>query len=182
MGHPINALFESMVQTMLAMDTGLGLVIGVGISMSASHLFSLLANRLSPRQIAVQLLVDALVLSLALTLGILCHSLMLMVLEGIPLQPITFANRMCAALWPGLLYVLVAAPYVSDVIAIVLLAWIHLNVMVLLQAVYGLSLQAGLLVALPGFVVALLLVGLLFAQRWRRSYDTLACEVASWLR
>ena len=49
MVHPINALFESMVQTMLAMDTGLGLVIGVGISMSASHLFSLLANRLSPR-------------------------------------------------------------------------------------------------------------------------------------
>jgi len=104
---------------------------------------------------------------------------MLMVLEGIPLQPITFANRMGVALWPGLLYVLVAAPYVSDLIAVGLLAWIHLNVLVLLKAVYGIPFQSGLLVALPGFVVALVLVGLLFAQRWRRSYDTLACDVAS---
>ena len=173
---------DAMGRLLLAMDSGVGLLIGVGFSMSASHGFALLANRLTPRQILLHMVVDALVLSLAFLLCILCHSLMLMVLEGIPLQPITFANRMCAALWPGLLYVLVAAPYVSDVIAIVLLAWIHLNVMVLLQAVYGLSLQAGLLVALPGFVVALLLVGLLFAQRWRRSYDTLACEVASRLR
>ena len=103
---------------------------------------------------------------------------MLMLLEGVPLQPITFANRMGAALWPGLFYVLAAAPYVSDLIAVSLLAWIHLNVLVLLQAVYGIPLLTGLVVATPGFVVALLLVGLLFAQRWRTSYDMLAREVA----
>lgn len=177
MGHPINALFESMVQTMLAMDTGLGLVIGVGISMSASHLFSLLANRLSPRQIAVQLLVDALVLSLALTLGILCHSLMLMLLKQVPPQPITLANRMGVALWPGLFYLLVAAPYVSDLIAVTLLGWIHLNVLLLLQASYDIPLQEGLVVALPGFALVLLLIALVFAQRWRASYSTLAREV-----
>ena len=170
---------DAMGRLLLAMDSGVGLLIGVGFSMSTSHGFALLANRLTPRQILLHMVVDALVLSLAFLLCILCHSLMLMVFEGIPLQPITFANRMGVALWPGLLYVLVAAPYVSDLIAVGLLAWIHLNVLVLLKAVYGIPFQSGLLVALPGFVVALVLVGLLFAQRWRRSYDTLACDVAS---
>ena len=51
--------------------------------------------------------------------------------------------------------------------------------MVLLHAVYGIPLLTGLVVATPGFVVALLLVGLLFAQRWRTSYDMLAREVAA---
>ena len=104
---------------------------------------------------------------------------MLMLLEGVPLQPITFANHMGVAMWPGLFYVLAAAPYVSDVIAVTLLAWIHLNVLLLLQAVYDIPLQSSLVVALPGFVLALLLVGLLFAQRWRTSYDMLAREVSA---
>ena len=59
-----------------------------------------------------------------------------------------------------------------------LLAWIHLNVMVLLHAVYNIPLETSLVVALPGFVLALLLVGLLFAQRWRTSYEMLASEVS----
>ena len=172
------ASLESMGQLLLAMDTGVGLMFGVGMSMSASHLFALLANRLTPKQIFLHMIVDALVLSLAFMVGILCHSLMLMLLEGVPLQPITFANRMGAAMWPGLFYVLAAAPYVSDLIAVTLLAWIHLNVMLLLQAVYDVPLQTSLVVALPGFVLALLLVGLLFAQRWRTSYAMLAREVS----
>ncbi len=178
-GFPLSALLESMVQAMLDMDTGLGLVIGVGLSMSASHLFSLLANRLCLRQIALQMVVDALVLSLALSLGILCHSLMLMLMEHVPPQPIMMANRMGAALWPGLFYVLVAAPYISDLIAVTLLAWIHLNVILLLQVHYGIPLQEGLVVSLPGFVLALVLIALVFAQRWRASYNTLAREVGT---
>jgi hypothetical protein len=73
----------------------------------------------------------------------------------------------------------VAAPYVSDLIAVTLLSWIHLNVMLLLQAVYDIPLHTSLVVALPGFVLALLLVGLLFAQRWRTSYEMLAREVSA---
>ena len=179
MADQLLASLELMGQFLLAMDTGVGLLIGVGLSMSASHLFSLLANRLTPVQILMHMIVDALVLSLAFLIGILCHSLMLMLLEGVPLQPITFANHMGVAMWPGLFYVLAAAPYVSDVIAVTLLAWIHLNVLLLLQAVYDIPLQSSLVVALPGFVLALLLVGLLFAQRWRTSYDMLAREVSA---
>ena len=179
MADQLLAFLQSMGQLLLAMDTGVGLLIGVGLSMSASHLFALLANRLTPMQILMHMIVDGLVLSLAFLLGILCHSLMLMLLEGVPLQPITFANRMGAAMWPGLFYVLAAAPYVRDLIAVTLLAWIHLNVMVLLQAVYNIPLETSLVVALPGFVLALLLVGLLFAQRWRTSYTMLATEVSA---
>ena len=51
--------------------------------------------------------------------------------------------------------------------------------MVLLQAVYNIPLETSLVVALPGFVLALLLVGLLFAQRWRTSYTMLATEVSA---
>ena len=50
--------------------------------------------------------------------------------------------------------------------------------MLLLQAVYDIPLETSLVVALPGFVLALLLVGLLFAQRWRTSYEMLAQEVS----
>ena len=93
MAEQLVASLESMGQLLLAMDAGVGLLIGVGFSMSASHLFSLLANRLTPAQILMHMVVDGLVLSLAFLLGILCHSLMLLLLEGVPLQPITFANR-----------------------------------------------------------------------------------------
>ena len=61
---------------------------------------------------------------------------MLAVMEGVSLQPITFGNRMAVALWPGLFYVLAAAPYVSDLIAVTLLAWMHLNMIVLGNAMY----------------------------------------------
>ena len=103
---------------------------------------------------------------------------MLALLEGVPLQPITFGNRMAVALWPGLFYVLVAAPYVSDLIADALLASSHLNMMVLVTAMYVNPLLHAFVICLPGYVVALLLVGALFSQRWRSSYDTLAKEVA----
>ena len=103
---------------------------------------------------------------------------MLALMEGVPLQPITFGNQMAVALWPGLLYVLVAAPYVSDLIAVTLLAWMHLNMMVLVNAMYGIPFLHASFVCLPGYVIALLLVGALFSQRWRSSYDTLAREVA----
>ena len=69
--------------------------------------------------------------------------------------------------------------YISDLIAVTLLAWVHLNVLVLLQAVYGVPLEKGLVISLPGYVLSLILIGLLFAQRWRASYNTLAREVAS---
>lgn len=147
--------------------------------MSASHLFALLANKLRPRQILFHMIIDALVLSLAFLIGILSHSLMLTLVAGVPLQPITFGNRMGVALWPCLFYVLVAAPYISDLIAITLLAWVHLNVVVLLQAVYGVPLAKGLIISLPGYGLSLILIAYLFAQRWRASYSTLAREVAS---
>jgi hypothetical protein len=168
-----------MGELLLKLDVGVGLLVGVGASMSASHLFALLANKLRPRQILFHMIIDALVLSLAFLIGIVSHSLMLTLVAGVPLQPITFGNRMGVALWPCLFYVLVAAPYISDLIAITLLAWVHLNVVVLLQAVYGVPLAKGLIISLPGYGLSLVLIGYLFAQRWRASYSTLAREVAS---
>ena len=68
-------------------------------------------------------------------------------------------------------------PLRSDLIAVSLLGWMHFNGLLLLQARYGVSLREGLLVSAPGFSLALVLIGLLFAQRWRASYNTLAKEV-----
>ncbi len=167
-----------MGKMLMAVDTGVAFLAAVGLSMSASHLFSLLANRLTPRQIFFHMVMDALVLSLALLLCLVSHCLMLALLERIPLHPITFGNQMAVALWPGLFYVLVAAPYVSDLIAVTLLASIHLNMMILVNAMYGIPLLHAFVICLPGYIIALLLVGALFAQRWRSSYDTLAKEVS----
>ena len=139
------------------MDTGVGLlVIGVGlVHVGLAFVFSA-GQSTRPRQILMHMLVDALVLSLALSAR---HPLPQPDADaagaGVPLQPITFANRMGAALWPGLFYVLVAAPYVSDLIAVTLLAWIHLNVLLLLQASLRHSAwRTGLVVALPGLFLA----------------------------
>ncbi len=44
MADQLLASLESMGQLLLAMDSGVGLLIGVGLSMSASHLFALLAT------------------------------------------------------------------------------------------------------------------------------------------
>lgn len=176
--HGLADHFLSMGETLLKMETGVGLLIGVGISMSASHLFSLFANRLQPIQIAAHMVIDALGLSLAFLVGILLHCVMLTLLESRELQPISYANQMGIALWPGLFYVLVGAPYISDLIAVVLLGWIHLNTLVLLQARYGIPLEKGLMVATPGFIVALILIAFLFAQRWRSSYIQLSREIS----
>lgn len=172
----LSDFLDFLVQSMIKMEAGLWLLLGVGFSMSASHLFSLLANRLKPIQIAVHLAVDALGLCLAFLLGIFCDSLILTLMESVPLQPITFASQMTAALWPGLFYVLVGAPYVSDLIAVTIFAWIHLNALLLLRAFYSIPLQEGLIITFPGFVLALVMIALLFAQRWRSSYAELARE------
>jgi len=169
---------DSMAELLLKMEAGVGLLLAVGLSMSAAHFFSLLANRLGPVQIAVHLFFDALGLSLAFLMGIFCDSLILTSLKAVPLHPISFANHMLPAIWPGLFYILVGAPYISDLIAVTLFAWIHLNTVVLLKALYGIPLQQGLVMALPGFALALVLIALLFAQRWKSSYAQLAREVA----
>jgi len=175
----INDSLEFLAQSMVKMEAGLGLLLGVGFSMSASHFFSLLANRLKPIQIAVHLAVDAFGLGLAFLLGIFCDSLILAMIESVPLDPVTFANQMTVALWPGLFYVLVGAPYISDLIAVTIFAWIHLNCLLLLRAVYAVPLAKGLVVTSPGFVLALIVIALLFAQRWRSSYAELVREVPS---
>ena len=79
-------------------DVGLGLAVLVGLSMSVSHLFALVANRLTPRQIAVQLVLDGLVLALALLLGILFNILMIKALTGAVLHPSELLDKLGAAL------------------------------------------------------------------------------------
>jgi hypothetical protein len=158
-------------------DVGLGLAVLVGLSMSVSHLFALVANRLTPRQIAVQLVLDGLVLALALLLGILFNILMIKALTGAVLHPSELLDKLGAALIPGLFYCFVAAPYISDLIATVIWFLIHLNVVTLLHARLDLPYDEALMMATPGFVVALLLVMALFHQGWQASYRRLASEL-----
>jgi hypothetical protein len=61
-------------------------------------------------------------------------------------------------------------------IAVTIFAWIHLNALLLLRAFYSIPLQEGLIITFPGFVLALVMIALLFAQRWRSSYAELARE------
>ena len=118
----LSQVLDSMAELLLKMEAGVGLLLAVGLSMSAAHFFSLLANRLGPVQIAVHLFFDALGLSLAFLMGIFCDSLILTSLKAVPLHPISFANHMLPAIWPGLFYILVGAPYISDLIAVTLFA------------------------------------------------------------
>ncbi len=158
-------------------DIGLGVVVLVGLSMALSHLFALVANRLTPRQIAIQLLLDGLVLSVALLLGNLINMVMLVTFAHAQVTPSALIDRMGPALIPGLFYVLVAAPYISDLIALTIWFLIHLNVVTLLHAHFGLDYGQALLLAAPGYTVALLLVMALFHQGWQAGYRRLASEL-----
>ena len=169
---------EALGRWLMHADGGVELLLVVGLSVSLSHGFALLANRLTPRQILVRLLLDGLVLALALLLASVIDMLLLVLLAERPVHPSAFVNDMGAALIPGLFYGLVAAPYISDLIALVLWFLLHLNVVTLLHMQFALPWGMALALATPGFLLALGLVALLFRQSWQASYRQLADAVA----
>jgi hypothetical protein len=158
-------------------DIGLAVFFLVGLSMSLSHVFALLANRLTPRQIATQLLLDALVLTVAILLNLLLNTVLLAAVTGLSVPASGLVDALAPALLPGLLYGFVAAPYISDLIALTLWGLIHLNTIALLHASFAISCEQALLLSTPGFVVAMLLVWLLFRQSWRSAYRRLATQL-----
>jgi hypothetical protein len=95
-----------------------------------------------------------------------------------PVHPALFMNGAGACLVPALAYILVAAPYIGDLIAAVIWALVHLNVITFLQASFGLGYGEALLLTTPGFVLALVLVWIEFRQIWRTAYSKLASEVS----
>jgi hypothetical protein len=158
-------------------DVGLGLLLLVGLSMSLSHVFALLANRLTARQILVHLLLDGLMLSLAFLLCCSTDMVLLSLFAASRVHPSDFLNGVAVCLLPAALYVFVAAPYVSDLIALVIWVLVHLNVVSYLHVRFDLPLAQALELATPGFVLALLLVWILFRQSWRNSYVKLASQL-----
>lgn len=158
-------------------DLGLALVFLVGLSISLSHAFALLANRLTPRQIAVQLMLDGLVLSVALLLN-LCINILLISLCGPPsVHAGSLVDVLAPSLLPGAFYVFTAAPYISDLIAISIWGLIHLNVICLLHASFAMPYGQALLLSTPGYVLALLVVASLLHQSWRSAYRRLVSEL-----
>jgi len=158
-------------------DIGLAIFFLVGLSMSLSHAFALLANRLTPRQIATQLLLDSLVLMVAILLNLLLNIVLLAVVAGVSIPARGLVDALAPALLPGLFYVLVAAPYISDGIALTIWGLIHLNTLALLHASFGISYMQALLLSTPGFALALLLVWVVFRQSWRSAYQRLASQL-----
>ena len=168
---------ESLGAWLLQADRGVGLLLLVGLSFSLSHAFALLANRLSPRQILLRLLLDGLVLALAFLIAGGIDMLLLALLADRPVHPTAFVDAMGAALLPGLFYGLVAAPYISDLIAVAIWFLVHLNLVTLLHVRFERAWTQALLLSSPGFLIALALVALLFRQSWQASYRRLAGTV-----
>lgn len=160
-------------------DTGLALLLLVGLSFSLSHGFALLANRLTPRQILVRLLLDALVLALAFLLASSLDMVLLAGLASRPVPPSAFLACMDGVLRPGLGYVLVAAPYLGLPLAVGLWSLLHFATVQRLHTCFALPWPEALALATPGFLMALLLVLVLFRQSWQSSYRKLAGELES---
>ncbi len=158
-------------------DLGMGLLALVGLSMALSQGFALLANRLTSRQILVRLLLDALVLSLAFLIGSTIDLVLLMGLASRAVSASAFLDGIAACFLPGLFYVLAAAPYLSHAIAITIWGLILLNLVSLVHVRFGIPFGEALLLLSPGYLVALLLVGLQFRQSWRAGYDRLASQL-----
>lgn len=159
-------------------DLGLGLLLVVGISMSLSHVFGLLANRLGGRQILWRLLIDALVLASAFLLTSSIDMVLLNLYGSNPVHPSAFVDGIASCLLPACFYVCVAAPYIGETIGLVLWVLIHLNVVTFVHVRFDLPWDQALVLTTPGYLLALVLVALLFRQSWQRGYAMLASELA----
>jgi hypothetical protein len=159
-------------------DLGLGLLLVVGISMSLSHVFGLLANRLGARQILWRLLIDALVLASAFLLTSSIDMVLLNLYGSNPVHPSAFVDGIASCLLPACFYVCVAAPYIGETIGLVLWVLIHLNVVTFVHVRFDLPWDQALVLTTPGYLLALVLVALLFRQSWQRGYAMLASELA----
>lgn len=159
-------------------DLGLGLLLVVGISMSLSHVFGLFANRLGAREILWRLLIDALVLASALLLSSSIDMVLLNLYGSNPVHPSTFVDGIASCLLPACFYVCVAAPYIGETIGLVLWVLIHLNVVTFVHVRFDLPWDQALVLTTPGYLLALVLVALLFRQSWQRGYAMLASELA----
>lgn len=159
-------------------DFGLGLLFVVGLSMSLSHVFALFANRLSSRQILCRLLLDAVVLALAFLLSSSIDMVLLRLYASNPVHPSDLVNGMATCLLPACFYVCVAAPYIGETIGFVIWVLMHLNVVTFVHVRFALSWDQSLLLCTPGYVLAVVVVALLFRQGWQRSYAMLASELA----
>lgn len=159
-------------------DLGLGLLFVVGISMSLSHVFGLLANRLGVRQILWRLLIDALVLASAFLLSSSIDMVLLNLYGSNPVHPSAFVDGIASCLLPACFYVCVAAPYIGETIGLVLWVLVHLNVITFVHVRFDLPWDQALVLTTPGYLLALVLVALLFRQSWQRGYAMLASELA----
>jgi hypothetical protein len=159
-------------------DLGLGLLLVVGISMSLSHVFGLLANRLGARQILWRLLIDALVLASAFLLSSSIDMVLLNLYGSNPVHPSAFVDGIASCLLPACFYVCVAAPYIGETIGLVLWVLVHLNVITFVHVRFDLPWDQALVLTTPGYLLALVLVALLFRQSWQRGYAMLASELA----
>ena len=159
-------------------DLGLGLLLVVGISMSLSHVFGLLANRLGARQILWRLLIDALVLASAFLLTSSIDMVLLNLYGSNPVHPSAFVDGIASCLLPACFYVCVAAPYIGETIGLVLWVLVHLNVITFVHVRFDLPWDQALVLTTPGYLLALVLVALLFRQSWQRGYAMLASELA----
>jgi hypothetical protein len=159
-------------------DLGLGLLLVVGISMSLSHVFALLANRLGARQILWRLLLDALVLASAFLLSSSIDMVLLNLYGSNPVHPSAFVDGIASCLLPACFYVCVAAPYVGETIGFVIWVLMHLNVVTFVHVRFDLPWDQALLFTTPGYLLAVVLVALLFRQGWQRGYAMLASELS----
>lgn len=176
-GPDLESRFEQLGHWLLQADVGMGLLVLVGLSMALSQGFSLLANRLSTRQILTRLLLDGLVLCLAFLLSSGVDMVLLAVMASQPVHPTDFLDGIAICFLPGVFYVLVAAPYISDLIAITIWFLMHLNLVALVHLRFALSYQETLLLLSPGYVLAMMLVWLQFRASWRAGYSSLASQL-----
>lgn len=173
----LEALLNRLGAVLIHADLGLGVLAVVGVSMSLSHVFALLANRMKARQILLRLLLDALILSVAFLLSSSIDMVLLSLYASATVHPIDFINAVAAALLPACFYLAVAAPYIGETIGLVIWMLIHLNVVTLLHVRFALPWEQALLLSSPGYLFAVLLVWLLFRESWRRGYTMLASEL-----
>lgn len=146
----------------------------VGLSMSLSRIFAGIANRLTAQTIVLRIIIDSLVIGILHCTG----TILTIVLYEVAIDGnINFAELYGLApliILPGLFYIFSAAPYIGNAIAVFLWATFFLNKIVLTQFIFDTTYATAFQIALPSFLLVLVVVWIQFKDGWRKAYTILS--------
>ena len=139
-------------------------------SIALENYFALIANGYSGWKLFWHFIFDINMITIALLTGIALDRAILVAFADSTVSIEKFYADSVACMYPLVFYVLAATPYVGRFFALVLWSVTYINVLGFVHAQTQLPLLQVIGLTMPGFLIVIVLVSMIFAQDWHRAY------------